>query len=432
MKASLAKFLKSTADAFWLVPASMVVAGAVLAETLVQIDRSGVIAKWVEAGWLYGGGESGARTLLGAVASSTIGVAGTVFSITIAALAFAASQMGPRLLNNFTRDRGNQATLGLFLGTFAFALAALRSVRGVDESVFVPHLAVTAAIVLAIACVAMLVYFVHHMAGRINVDTVLDLVHEDFRASMKRLTVEREPPDSPPMTWESQQHVVAVRHGYLQQLDEQSLADWAAEHDLQIRLLVRPGNFIFPGARIAECSARHESLDEAVAQAMAVGKHAVDSADLEFGVRQLVDVAVRALSPGINDPQTAIGVLDRLGSSLCELAARYLPNGKTFHDGSLRVTRPCVDYVGLCDAMFHGIRQNARGSAIVLIHMLDVLAKVSEVERDPGRRIVLQRHVQLVLDETRRAAFDREALAAVRKRERAFYTASGQNGRYAC
>ncbi len=421
MNAAIAKFLKSMSDAFWILPGGMVLAGAASSEALVQVDRSGLIGQWVDAGWLYSGGESGARTLLGAIASSTIGVAGTVFSITIAALAFAASQMGPRLLNNFTRDRRNQATLGLFLGTFAFALIALRSVRGVEESIFVPHLAVTVAIVLALACVAMLVYFVHHMANRINVDTVIDLVHEDFRLAVQRLTREHAERDAPLMNWAAQDQVHARRHGYLQQLDEDSLAQWADERDLQIRLLVKPGDYIFPGSRIAEASSAVGGLEDAVANAMAIGKHAVDSADLQFGVRQLVDVAVRALSPGINDPQTAIGVIDRLGSALCELAPRYLPTGVTCIDGKPRLTRPSVDYDGICNAMFHGIRQNGRGSAAVRIHMLEVLAKIAQVETDPSRRATLRRHVQLIVDQDNQAWLDSETLIALRERERIFY-----------
>ena len=129
-----------------------------LAVGLVSLDRSGIVPDWlIDSPWLYNGGGTGARTLLGAVASSTIGVAGTVFSITIAALSLAAGQMGPRLLRNFTRDRGNQLTLGAFLGTFSYALMVLRSVRTEGEGVFVPHLALSIGIMLAFVCVGTLV-----------------------------------------------------------------------------------------------------------------------------------------------------------------------------------------------------------------------------------------------------------------------------------
>ena len=170
MNAHARKLLTTLGDTFWLLPAAMVVAGILLGVGLVDLDRSGDVPQGlIDSPWLYSGGGTGARTLLGAVASSTIGVAGTVFSITIAALSLAAGQMGPRLLRNFTRDRGNQLTLGAFLGTFSYTLMVLRSVRTHSEGEFVPHLSLTVSILLAFVCVATLVYFVGHMAGRINV-----------------------------------------------------------------------------------------------------------------------------------------------------------------------------------------------------------------------------------------------------------------------
>ena len=172
----------------------MVLFGIAGALGLVEVDRSGLIPRWVLEDWLYDGGATGARTLLGAIASSTIGVAGTVFSITIAALSLAAGQMGPRLLRNFTRDRGNQLTLGVFLGTFSYALIVLRSVRTEGEGGFIPHLSLSVGIALAFVCVATLVYFVGHMAGRINVDTVIELVSDDVHSAIRRLTTDRRPP----------------------------------------------------------------------------------------------------------------------------------------------------------------------------------------------------------------------------------------------
>ena len=191
MTARIRKLLSDLSETFWLVPGLMVVAGVLAAVGLVSLDRSGVVPQsLIDSAWLYNGGGTGARTLLGAVAASTIGVAGTVFSITIAALSLAAGQMGPRLLRNFTRDRGNQITLGVFLGTFSYALMVLRSIRTVSEGEFVPHLSLSVGILLAFVCVATLVFFVGHMAGRINVDTVIDLVSEDVRSAIQRLTTD--------------------------------------------------------------------------------------------------------------------------------------------------------------------------------------------------------------------------------------------------
>lgn len=136
-ESSASQLFNDLNDTFWLVPALMVVGDVVMALGMLQLDRSELVPRWLLEDWLYDGSGTGARTLLGTVASSTIGVAGTVFSIAIAVLSLAAGQMGPRLLRNFTRDRGNQFTLGAFLATFSYALIVLRSVRTQDEGAFV-------------------------------------------------------------------------------------------------------------------------------------------------------------------------------------------------------------------------------------------------------------------------------------------------------
>ena len=352
------------------------------------------------------------------MASSTIGVAGTIFSITIASLTLASSQMGPRLLSNFTRDRGVQFTLGLYLATFAFALMVLRAVRQANEGAFVPHLAVTTAIGLAFGCVAMLVFFVHHMAGRINVDTVVDLVHRDLRRALRRLTLPEPEPAAPPAEpWTACDTAGLDRQGYLQRLDDDALADWAHARGLNLRLFARPGDYVFPGSTLAEASGAAPGLGPALVAATALGPSRTGAADLEFGVRQLVDVAVRALSPGINDPQTAVAVLDRLGAVLCELAGRGLPDGRRLRDGGVVLSRPAVTYDGLTDAMFTGVRQNAEGSASVLIRLQEVLCAVARVEGRSDRRATLHRHADLALEAARRGDLEPAALTAVAQRD---------------
>ena len=404
MTAGLRKLLSVLGDTFWLLPGTLVVVGAFGGLGMVAVDRSGAVPQWlIDSSWLYSGGATGARTLLGAVASSTIGVAGTVFSITIAALSLAAGQMGPRLLRNFTRDRGNQVTLGAFLGTFSYALMVLRSVRTQDEGEFIPHLALSVSILLAFVCVATLVFFVGHMAGRINVDTVVDLVSGEVQSAVKRLMVaEAQPAPPPPAFWAGATCVTDSRRGYLQQLDEDRLADWAVEHKTAIRLLVRPGDYVFPGAAIAVLTAPVEGAGAAIRNATALGGQRVSSSDLEFAIRQLVEVAVRALSPGINDPHTAMSILDRLGAALCDAAPLHLTTGVILRDGQPALVRPSVDYDGLTDSMFHMIRQNAASSPAVLMRMLEVLAAVAGCERDPARLAALQRHAGHVLGDAER------------------------------
>ena len=422
MTSRLRGWLEGLGDLFWLRPAFLVTLGVLLGELMARAELAGIAGGWASAGWIYAGGEAGARALLGAVATSTIGVAGTVFSITVAALSLASGQMGPRLLRHFIRDPGNQWVLGIFLGTFAYALMLLRAVRSVQEQAFVPHLGITGALVLALLCVGALVWFVHHIANSINIDTVIGLVHAELMDAVTSLEQGEEADRPGVAATEAGVPAVPLRYpraGFLRTLDEDALADWAASYGAVLRLHVRPGDYLFPGAAVGEVllpqgpapDEAGRSAEEAFEAAALTGERQAAVQDLEFAVRQMVEVAVRALSPGINDPFTAMVVLDRLGATLCEVAVRRMPAPLLYRGDRSVLWRHVTDYDGLCDAMFHMIRQNSGGSAAVLIRMVDTLRRVHEVERDPGRRTTLRRHAGLVLALGRMEVKDAAGLA---------------------
>jgi uncharacterized membrane protein len=430
MNGRLRAALAYIVEAFWLVPAAMVVAGIVLAVGLLHIDTSGALPAWLQQStWIYNGGGTGARTLLGTIAASMIGVAGTVFSITIAALSLAAGQMGPRLLRNFTRDRGNQVTLGAFLGTFSYAMMVLRSVRTDEETLFTPHLSLTVGVLLAFACVAILVFFVGHMANRINVDTVVELVSADVQAALDTVRTRRsQAPRPPPSYWNGAVPIVDERSGYLSHVDIAAVADWAAAHGTALRLLRRPGDYVFPGAPIALMRVPVTGGSEAIARHSVLAATRSGASDLEDALRQLVEVAVRALSPGINDPHTAMSVLDRLGAVLCELAPCALESGVIMRDGAIALEMPELGYDRLVGLMLHMIRQNAAGSPSVLIRMLDVLTQVAHCEAQAERRVVLVHHVGLISADAGRDIANPSDLAAVMARAAMFHAALREGG----
>ena len=412
---------------FWLRPALMTAAAVAAAELLVLSEGAVELPSWLAA-WVYAGGTAGARDVLGAIAASAIGVAGTTFSITVAALTLASNQMGPRLLRNFTRDPGNQYALGALVASFAFALTALRSVHEAEEGAFVPQLAVTAALLLAFACVGVLIWFLHHVATSINVMRVVALVHADLAEAIEALPRGQDRSGAGPCDADDptpgEGAPLAVRGaGYLRVLDEDGLADWAAGRDAVLRLRVRPGDFVFPGAPVGEVwpAAASAGAEEALRGAMVLGDERSVEQDLEFAVRQLVEIALRALSPGINDPFTAIAVLDRLGAGLCALAGRELPEGRTTRGGRVRVIRPATGYAGLLDAMFHMLRESGAGQPAAMIRLLEVLAGVGSVERDPARRRELRRHAGLAAEAALRGTPDEAAEADIaERRDRAF------------
>ncbi|BAQ49999.1 DUF2254 domain-containing protein [Methylobacterium aquaticum] len=429
MRSRLRAWIEALGDQFWLRPALIVLGSLALAQLAVWLETAHIAnydASSPDANWGYSGGAEGARALLSAVASSTIGVAGTTFSITIAALTLASSQMGPRLLRNFVRDARNQVVLGIFLGTFAYALMVLRTVRTVQESPFVPHLAISGAIALALLSLATLVWFVHHIATSINVETVVDAVHHDLCEAVEARTLEA-PDVTAPSGTPGGAPVAAAQGGYLQAVDADSLADWARDRGIVVALRVRPGDYVPTGFPVAFLSGPVDEASEAVARALVFGRRPAALQDLEYSVRQLVEIAVRALSPGINDPMTAGSVLDHLGDALCRIAPRYLPTGAVDRDGCIVLLHPVTDYGGLCDAMFHMIRQNAAGSVHVLGRLLDVLSRVAEVERSADRVAELRRHADLAVAAARRNIDDPQDLADIEERHACFLHA--QDGR---
>lgn len=298
MTARIRKFLNDLGDTFWLLPALMVFAGVLAALGLVAFDRSGIVPPWLFQTGLYDGGATGARTLLGAVASSTIGVAGTCFR---------------------SPSRHCLWLLARWVRLCCATSAASMPIQSSDLS-----------------------------------------ARTSARRSGGLTTEKRQPEPSPDSFWSDATPVTDRRRGYLQQLDETGLANWAAEHNTSLRLLVRPGHYVFPGAPIAVMMPPVEGADAAISNATALGPQRVGSADLEFAVRQLVEVAVRALSPGVNDPHTAMSVLDRLGAGLCDIVPLHLPNGVHLRDDRVALMVPAIQYDGLLDAMFHMIRRALR------------------------------------------------------------------------
>lgn len=384
--------LRELSRQFWFLPSVMVLAALLLAWGGINLEERYGVPESLAL--IYGGGDAGARSVLVAVASSSIGVAGTVFSVTIAALAFAAGNMGPRLLDNFTRDRGNQLTLGTFIASFAFCLYTLRVVQG-GEAAFVPHYNVTLAFGLGLACVGVLVYFIFHVTASINMTHVLNLLRDDLAHALREVTREEagETVALPPDTfWQEAEALHAPQGGYLQLLDTEALLHAAGRAGVAVRLLVRPGEYIFPNTVIALGVPR---LPPGVLDTLSLGAHRTTDQDVEYAVRQMSEIAARALSPGVNDPVTAIDVLDRFGDALCRLQGRHWPGGLHVRHGQVRLLRPVTDFAGLTDEMFRMIRQYGRGTPAVMIRLLEVLTAAATCLRGHEEQAALRQQAEL-------------------------------------
>ena len=394
----------------WFVPAVMTVAAIVAAAT-VEIDRR-LLADARTAGLdlAFGGGVEGARGVLGAIAGSIIAVTGTVFSITIVALQLASSQFTPRVLRNFTSDRGNQVVLGVFIGTFTYALLVLRTVRSAadDGEPFVPSLAVGVAIVLALASVGFLIYFIHHTARSIRAAVIIDRATRDTLGLVDELFPEPvgrpadRPPEAAPAEWPAT--VAAEAAGYLQAVDADGLFEVARERGLTLRMEPNVGEFVLPGAALASAwpaGAVDEEVVGIVRDAFITGPERTLQHDVELGLRQLADIAVKALSPGINDPTTATICVDRLAEILVALGNRQLPErARADEDGRARLFAPGSTFERAVELSFDQIRHYGTGDPTVARHLLGTLERLALLI-PPDRRPPLARQVQAILNAAR-------------------------------
>ncbi len=316
-------------------PACVVVVFAVAAVGFTEIDK-GLDTEAIT--WAFSGDQSAARTVLSVVASSLITVAGLTFSITIVVLQLASSQFSPRILRTFFGDRITQITIGTFVGTFVYALLVLRSVGSFSEDGFVPRLSVTVATVLAVASVALLVVFLNHVARLIQVSHVVADLAAKTRVRLDALYPERvgrpvEEEDGRELLarWqrEASGRVEAAHDGFVRRVTVTELVRSARDAGAErVVIVVRPGDFVAVGALLAEVwpAAAAERCRPAVRKAVVLGRERDLHDDAAFGLRQLGDIAVKALSPSINDPATAVTCLGYLRSLLVYLASREPPS----------------------------------------------------------------------------------------------------------
>ncbi len=381
--------LQRLGERFWVVPALMCLAAAVVAEVLVSVDAAtGALSvpSWLRV-LLYRVGESGSRDILGAIASSTLAVAGTTFSITIAVMALTSSSYGPRLVRGFMADRGNQVVLGVFVATFLYCLLVLRSIRVVGETgedPFVPHLAVNLAVLLAVVDIGVLVYFIHHISNSIQVSTLARGVQLDLRRTIERVhpesTGDDPPPASEPPPVGPGTAVRADRPGYVRRVREDELRDLAVEHDVLLEVLVQAGRYVVDGTTLLEvhpAGGGGEALAGAVRGTFEIAAARSPLHDLSFAVQQLTEMAVRALSPGTNDPYTALTALDELSAGLAQLAARPMaPEVLRDDEGRARVRTCRPDEVQLVSSVLDAVRWYAASSPMVLHGALDLVERV--------------------------------------------------------
>ncbi len=401
-------------QSFWFLPALLCLLAVVLAEAMIFVDRR---LQDVDLGPLSvlitRVGESGSRDLLGAISGSMLTVASTTFSITIAVLALSSSTYGPRLVRNFMADRGNQFVLGVFVATFLYCLLVLRSVRVLDDGsgeYFVPHLAVNGAVLLAVLAIGVLVYFIHHISDSVQVWTLARQVRTDLLATVDRLYPEKIGEDATEVEDAEGARDIpdrlevdgvpadSLEIGYVQGIDHDDLLALTSDRKLVVSLQIRPGSYSMEGTTLATVWPADRVDDDVltrIRKAVRIGQARTPHEDVEFAVLLLEEMAVRALSPGTNDPYTAINALDDLAAGLARLAARDAPSIYRYDEqGELRVVAPGRNLMDLVDHLVDAMRRYAIEHPTVLHRTLALLEQIGAVSTQRDALASMDAHAQ--------------------------------------
>lgn len=413
MRAFFINFIADLRASYWFVPGLMFLGALVLSFITLHLDALWG-AEWMAKQDVFRlTDRDSARAVLSVVAQSMIGVAGVSFSITLVAVSFASSQFGPRLVGNFMRDRGNQFTLGTFTAAFIYALMVLRSVspKSEDLELFVPQISVLTAIALAIMSVCVLIYFIHHVPQSIDIGNITATVGRQLRdriadpfpeggrdATLRDVSLER---------FARGGAVHATETGYVRSLDVEALIEIATERDLILRLQYRPGDFVVAGdvllhgVRADASDAGEPDLGDAsdLRRAFAVGGERTAAQNLFFLADELVEICAFALSPGVNDPYTAVTCLDWLEAALREMAAGETPSPyRADESGAVRLIAHPVDFERMADRVLPRVTPYVARDAMTAVHLVRKLASLGHALDDPTRRAVVRRHMEALID----------------------------------
>jgi uncharacterized membrane protein len=383
----------------WFVPTIEVAGAVILFAGTYALDRAAYDGVFKVPGWAISGSPDVARTVLTAIAAAVITVIGVVFSIVIVALTLTSTQFGPRMLRNFIRDRGTQLTLGTYVATFVYAVLTLGSVGHIGHGNFMPHISVTVTLVLTMADLAVLIYFLHHIAVQIQLPQVIAGIAADLQSAIELQAGDQSVGADAQLAglliagMEGEPGMVAApRSGYLQFIEHETLVTIATKVDAVIYVRYRPGHFIVQGneyATVWPAEAASQVARE-LSRAHVTGPYRTLAQDVSFGVDQLVEICIRALSAAVNDTFTALTCIDWIGDSLCKVTGRWQPT-RVYRDtaGAVRVIATEVSWERLVQRAFEKVRQAGRGMPAVMIRQLNALARIMERTTTAADRQVL-------------------------------------------
>jgi len=411
MRAWLTQFWFTLRGNFWLLPTVLAVVALGASVLVVQLDETrygGTVTDWLPFPQI---GAEGARLVVSTVAGSMITVASLVFSLTLIALTLMSQQLGPRMLPIFMTDRITQLVLGFFVAAFLFSLVILSTIGTGERGEFVPQLSIYVVCLIAIAAFFLMIYFVHHIARSIQADSVIAFLSTQLDQAIDDI-LKAEGHDEDDAAVDPDDYFIgketrtlaAERSGYIQQIDYESALSLATEAGLHVRYLCFPGRFALDGAAMIETVGGpvSDDLSEDLLSTLSFGHTRSPAQQVEYEFNALLEVALRALSPGVNDPFTAIACIDHLADAL--LRVMRMPNHRRYladDDGTPRVFRYPQTFSHFMTQVVNPLRQAATGTPIVLHHLAQALASLIELSPDDPTRQVAVAHARRLMADCR-------------------------------
>lgn len=399
-------------SSFWFLPLILIISGVVLAigslylDTRIGFDPSGVLQ------YVFSGSAGSARSVLSLIGGAMIGIAGTVFSITLVVLTLASSQFGPRLLRNFMYNRLNQTVLGIYVSTFLYCLIILNSVKGNEEFSFVPTFSILFALILTVICIICLILFIHQVSMSIQPSEIISAISLELEKNIEKTFAHDLEMDDQKgyedllAKMEDELPIVTnisnTQVGYLQYIDNKPLLEIAENHDLLFYLKFKPGEYLVKEAIAVKVSSEREIDDSTKKEIQALfitANNKTTFQDIEFSIDQIVEIACKALSPGINDPFTAITCVDYLTSNLCHMTtAKFPPKYIKDSTGQVRIISKPLTFSGMLDAAFNQIRQFGSASPAVMIRLMEALNTICDFTTNSEQKKAVERHAKMVLE----------------------------------
>jgi uncharacterized membrane protein len=405
---------------FWFVPVLILLLSILLAIGFVYLDSLLELSKGDTNYFFIVNSTSSARAILSTISGAMIGVAGTVFSVTLVALTLASSQFGPRLIKNFMYIRINQLVLGAYIATFLYCLLVLSTIRETNDYSFIPSISILFAILATVVNILLLIIFIHNIAISIQADKVIADI-SDFISNQaeglfpKEFIEEVEGKNIDVITIRSAYsdfiQLKAPKSGYLQYVDQTALRKIASKENTFVELHYRAGDYLIKDQKLGKLYFKEkdkegdEDLDnegfdqKKYTNQLVIGKTKSSQQDLEYSIHQLVEIAARALSPGVNDPYTAMSCIDNLCSTICYLATSKFPSKYHFdEEDKLRLVSNVIDFEGVLDAAFNQIRQFSKGSTAVIIRLMEALIVINQFVKKEAQKKAIVKHAEMVLN----------------------------------